>query len=447
MIELTGVAIYAVILWLATAYFARGYSQTKEGFLVANRNIGLFAGALSIGATWLWAPGLFVSATKAYTLGLPGLFWFCFGNILTLGIFGYFATKLREMTPNGFTLSEYIGDTISRRVQKLYWIELGFLTISAIGIQLLAGGILLNAITGIDPWIISATMAAIAISYSLFSGLKGSIVTDWIQMIIIIGGCLILVPWTISAGGGIDTVIKGATGTILDWDVFLAFGVAATIGFIAGPFGDQMFYQRTYALKKNIIWPAFIGGALLFAIVPLSMGTLGFMATGLGLEVNPQLAGFEVIKEVLPVWAIYIFLFAIMSGLLSTCDSAMCAVSSLATTDWFPKHDPIKVSRLGMIGLATLGLILANLPGLQVVHLFLFHTVFRSTTLLPTVQAILYKDVKEAYMFWGLVTSFVIGFPLFLYGFIFGGGGTMIALGAILTVGASGGITYLGRKI
>ena len=51
MIELAGVALYAAILWLATAYFARGYSDTKEGFLAANRNIGLFAGALSIGAT------------------------------------------------------------------------------------------------------------------------------------------------------------------------------------------------------------------------------------------------------------------------------------------------------------------------------------------------------------------------------------------------------------
>ena len=71
MIELAGVALYAAILWLATAYFARGYSDTKEGFLAANRNIGLFAGALSIGATWLWAPGLFVSATKAYTQALP----------------------------------------------------------------------------------------------------------------------------------------------------------------------------------------------------------------------------------------------------------------------------------------------------------------------------------------------------------------------------------------
>ena len=56
-------------------------------------------------------------------------------------------------------------------------------------------------------------------------------------------------------------------------------------------------------------------------------------------------------------------------------------------------------------------------------------------------------DVKEAYMFWGLVASFIIGFPLFLYGFMFGGGGTMIALGAILTVGASGGITWYGRKV
>ena len=37
MIELAGVALYAAILWLATAYFARGYSDTKEGFIMAKK--------------------------------------------------------------------------------------------------------------------------------------------------------------------------------------------------------------------------------------------------------------------------------------------------------------------------------------------------------------------------------------------------------------------------
>lgn len=35
-------------------------------FNVANRKIGTFGGALSIAATWIWAPALFVSAEKAY---------------------------------------------------------------------------------------------------------------------------------------------------------------------------------------------------------------------------------------------------------------------------------------------------------------------------------------------------------------------------------------------
>ena len=51
-------------------------SNTKKEFLVANREIGTFSGALSVAATWIWAPALFVSATKAYTSGIPGLFWF-----------------------------------------------------------------------------------------------------------------------------------------------------------------------------------------------------------------------------------------------------------------------------------------------------------------------------------------------------------------------------------
>ena len=72
-------------------------------------------------------------------------------------------------------------------------------------------------------------------------------------------------------------------------------------------------------------------GAAIFAIVPISMGTLGFIATGLDMKVPAGLVNYEVIKELLPVWAVYPFLFAVMCGLLSTCDSAMCAVSSLAS--------------------------------------------------------------------------------------------------------------------
>jgi len=443
MTEIMMVVIYTMILWGFT-YKYSSLSTDTNTFLVGNRQVGALVGGLSVGVTWLWAPGLFVSATKAYTLGIPGLFWFLFANFLCLIIFGYFAEKLRERCPEGFTLSGFIKESVSSRVSKFYWGELGFLTISAFTIQLLAGGLLMNKMTGIDFTLITVVMAAIALSYSLFSGIKGSIITDGVQMVIIAAVCLALVPWAIVNGGGWETVAKGATGSIFDLDVFLTFGIAVSLGFLAGPFGDQMFYQRAWAIKKEKIRKAFTLGACMFIIVPVSMGLLGFMATGLSMKVDPQLVNYEVIKELLPVWAVYPFLFAVMCGLLSTCDSALCAVSSLTSKDWFPTSE-ITGARIGMLVLAGVSIAIAN-SGVTIVMLFLFHSCLRASTLLPTIQAILYKDIHEPTMFWGLILSVVVGLPFFCYGMWFGGGGVYTAVGAILTVAIGGTLTYAGRK-
>jgi len=196
MIELFLIMAYTVVVWAVTYYFSKNYNTTDK-FLVANRDIGTISGGLSVAATWIWAPALFVSATKAYTAGIPGLFWFTVPNVLCLVLFAFFAVKLRELVPNGFTLSGYIRDKVSPRVQKLYWGEMGYLTISSFAIQLLAGGMLMHKMTGVDFTLITVVMAAIALSYSLFSGIKGSIVSDWIQMIIIAVVCLTLVPWAV----------------------------------------------------------------------------------------------------------------------------------------------------------------------------------------------------------------------------------------------------------
>ena len=443
MTEILLVVLYTALLWGFTYKYSNLSTDTNT-FLVGNRQIGLLAGGLSVGVTWLWAPGLFVSATKAYTQGIPGLFWFLLCNFLTLIIFGYFAQKLRERCPEGFTLSGYIKDTVSNRVSKFYWGELGFLTISAFTIQLLAGAALMHKMTGIDYTLITIVMAAIALSYSLFSGIKGSVITDGVQMVIIAVVCLALVPWAISQGGGWETVAAGAVGNLFDLDVFLTFGIAVSLGFLAGPFGDQMFYQRAWTIKKDKIHKAFTIGACMFVIVPISMGLLGFMATGLGMKVDPQLVNYEVIVKPLPAWTVYPFLFAIMCGLLSTLDSACCAVSSLASKDWFPTSE-LTGARIGMLALAGVSIILAN-TGITIVMLFLFHSCLRASTLLPTIQAILYKDIHEPTMFWGLILSVAIGLPFFCYGMWFGGGGMYTAAGAILTVAIGGAMTYAGRK-
>ncbi|MFP4477620.1 MAG: sodium:solute symporter family transporter [Desulfatibacillaceae bacterium] len=148
-------------------------------------------------------------------------------------------------------------------------------------------------------------------------------------------------------------------------EVFRTFGIPVTIGLLAGPFGDQSFWQRAFATKSESVSGAFIHGALLFGMVPLFMSVFGFVAAGRGLAVgDPSMVNVEAVRALLPAWVLAPFVFMLLSGLVSTLDSNLCAAASLAGHDSALEGDQsVRASRAAMIALATGGLFVANLPG------------------------------------------------------------------------------------
>lgn len=65
---------WIVLLTYTAVMFGSTILLTKEEkdverFCVGNRNIGWVMSALSIAATWIWAPALFTSTENAYTRG------------------------------------------------------------------------------------------------------------------------------------------------------------------------------------------------------------------------------------------------------------------------------------------------------------------------------------------------------------------------------------------
>lgn len=71
--------VYAVIMILATVILTKK-EKNVERFCVGSRSENWLMSALSIAATWIWAPALFVSTEKAYSTGWVGLFWFLVPN-------------------------------------------------------------------------------------------------------------------------------------------------------------------------------------------------------------------------------------------------------------------------------------------------------------------------------------------------------------------------------
>lgn len=447
--------IYALIMIGATLLFTKKCKGTS--FHVADRNIGGIISAFSIAATWIWAPSLFTSAEKAYVNGLPGLFWFLVPNVLCLIIYIPFAKKMRKVMPEGITLSGYMGNKYGSKVKHIYQFQLGSLTVLSTAVQLLAGSKILSTITGIPFWLLTIILAVIAFSYSQFSGIKASVITDVVQMIIILAGCTLIAPWLLSKSGGVTTLIQGLNGLTGDFgslfdknglNVFLAFGLPTAIGLISGPFGDQSFWQRTFSIREKSIGKAYFFGALLFGLVPLSLGCVGYIAAGTGYIANDaSMVNFEFISNMLPSWVLIPFLFMILSGLLSTVDSNLCSVASL-TTDREKEEtseENVKSSKIVMLALLAIAILIANIPGMTVTHLFMFYGTLRASTLFTTIMSLKDKKLTPKGVFIGVLCSMIIGLPIFAYGSL-----ANIAIyktiGSLLTVTLSGTVALILSK-
>lgn len=425
-------AAFLILSYGGSWLFSRNYNSTKSQFLLADRKLGFWESSFSIAASWIWAPSLFVSAFQAYTNGWVGLFWFAVPNFLALILFALLINKVVNRFPQGYSLSEFMAKKYSNRVQSLYWISLIGLTVGAFATQVLAGAKFISMITGMDYFWASVIIVAIPLSYSLYFGLKSSVITDFAKILVLYTIGIVIVPWTIIEVGGWQVVADGLYGvskqftSLFDsngWLVFATFGLPTAIGLLSGPFGDQAFWQRGFSTNGQYRRKAFLLAAVLFIVVPLGMGMLGFAAAGLEFAAkSKQFVNLELVAMALGTIGICLFSIIVLSSVTSILDSKLCAVSSITGHDFcnrFGLTDSLMVSRVSMIILAVVSLLIANIPKLELVHLFLIYGALRASTLLPTLLTILSeKPMSEKGMFWGILISIAVFLPIFAYGLL-----------------------------
>ncbi|MDM8549191.1 hypothetical protein QUF72_03900 [Desulfobacterales bacterium HSG2] len=454
-------AAYAILFTFgATMFTTSTVSRRSKGlelFLVAERSVGTWTGAMSVASTWIWAPALFLAAQKAYQQGLPGLMWFTVPNVGCLVLFAFLAPRIREVFPKGYTLPQYIASRFDAKTHIIYLFSFLSLQVCSMAVQLIAGAALLNAMSGIPYHTGVIVLAVMFTSYSLIDGLRSSIRTDLLQMIIIGGGMAVLVPLAVSEGGGMAAIqagfsgFNGEYGNLFDPYVAYSFGITVTIGLMSGPVGDQQHWQRAFAFQKGKAFRGYLLGALIFAAVPLTMSLLGFMAAGnpdaapgvYAGNLSAQQVGPEVIRTLLPEWGMIVFMIMILGGLASTGDSALCAGGSLVTVDIFRRYirpeasDAVmlRAARISVLGISLIAVGISLIPGITILSLFLFYGTLRSSTLMPTLFILFRKNVPAWGVFWGVASAIAFGLPVYLFGALTGN--------TDLKVGANMGIVLI----
>lgn len=446
-------AMVAIIMML------RKREQTKEEFLVANRCTPWLLTAFSMAATWVWAPSMFTAAEKAYTQGFAGVFWFVVPNVLTLILFAFFANKMRKLRPEGWTFSDYIREKYSNRAHNMFLVESFGLQICSLAVQLLAGATIFHKVTGMPFFWTTIILVTIPLLYSLTRGIRGNIISDFVKMGFIVLVLLLGLP-IMTSNAGAETFFNGLGGLTGDYRhlfdstgiaVMLSFGLPTTIGLLSGTFGDQMFWQRVFCVKPNHVKRTMVTAAFIFGIVPVSLSCFGFFAAGAHLPIaDTQLVNVGAVIAFTPKWFLYLFFLLILSGLISTVDSILCAVSSVAGHDIVNRIEEktgrrlnsVAIARIAMVIVAISAVCVANIPGITITYLFLFYGTLRSSVMLPTIFAIKGYKMSESGLFYGILASLAVGLPIFAIGNL-NGWVPMIVSGSLLTIGLSGAISLL----
>ena len=426
--------LYGVVM-TAIVWFGTHRERSADQHLIADRCVGVWAGAFSMAVTWIWAPAIFVCSQKSYEQGLAGIFWFTVPNIVCFLTFVPVAVRARALVPSSYSLPDFIWQKFKghRHAHLIILAIVMGTSLTGIISNSVAGGLLLHNLTGTDYRLTIIAFAGIALFYSVWRGLPASIVTDVIQMVIILVIALVLVPWTLIKVGGFSAISAGLAGTMGAQNVFdpwitYSFGIPATIGLLSGPICDQMFYQRAMAVRPQSIRKTFVCAGFVFGIVPVILSLFGFIAANPALAPmfaggDPQLISVRVVETFLPAWTLLGFAVMALCGLSSTLDSAYCAAGSLFAVDVYRRYvspratdaQLLKASKIGMLLLGIGGTAIALLPGIKLLWIFLIYGTLAAAGLGPVLLALFWKHTSASGVFYGALAAILVGLPVSIY--------------------------------
>lgn len=350
----TGVAIYLVMMLVIGAYASKRTGSTAN-FIVAGRRMPLWIGSATIIATWFGGSTMMGAAGASYEDGLIGVIADPFGGALCLFLVGFFFVRmfrrLRLLTFIDFFENRY--GTTASMIAAVGAIMSG---VGWTGGLLVAFGLVFQSLTGVPMELGIMGGAVVVFVYTVAGGMWAVAWTDFVQMIVIaVGLVMLLIMVLIDIGGwaAISPQLPDGTFRMLPavntWEVWL-FYIRAWLIFGIADVTAQSLLQRAFSLRneqvaQNSFYLAGIGH-LSLGMIPVMLGIIASV-TMPGLvdteSIIPELA----IAHLHPV-AIAIFVGALLAAIMSSADSALLAAASIFSVNILPlfKGNPSDQARL-----------------------------------------------------------------------------------------------------
>jgi len=326
-----------LVLTVLVGVWASQRVKTTGDFMLAGRSLPLVLSSAALFATWFGSETVFGASSEFLKGGLYGVIEDPFGAALCLLLFGmFFARRLYNM--NLLTLGDYFKVRYGKKIELVAAAFLAPPYVGYIAAQLVAMGLILNVVTGMEVWHGVVISAAVVTLYTYVGGMWAISITDFFQSIIIILGLLILAIILANKAGGIGVVMAEMPGE--NFRFFPTGDVKEIVTYLAawsvlglGSIPSQDVFQRSMSSRSadTAVWSSYIAAILYLtiAMLPLfiSLCIKHLYPAELFGDTQLALPNMVLLHTAMPVQIL--FFGSLLSAIMSTTSSAILAPAAI----------------------------------------------------------------------------------------------------------------------
>lgn len=258
-----------------------------------------------------------------------------------------FGKRFRQLAPKAHTLAEVIHARHGASSQMIMAVSNIVGSCISLMVNFTAAGALVSVLSPLS-FIQGVLIAGLGVlSYTLWSGFRASVMTDFAQLVAMILAAVIIIPLIFFNAGGPDMLqanmwrLSSEQADFFSTTAILEQGAPYFVAVLAYAIGNQTIAQRLFAVREDLIKPTFLTATIGYGAVVIGLDMLGLLALFVGLEpvngnmnnIIPQMA-----STYLPPVGIALFFILVVGSLSSTADSDLAALSAIVITDIYAKN-------------------------------------------------------------------------------------------------------------
>ena len=379
---ITWLVVFPILFAVPGLIYARRTQDKLDDFLVARNIQSSTSTLLTLLATTLGTWILFGPAQAATWGGMGAITGYALGSMVPSLIMTKIGPRIRTLMPEGHTLTEFVLGRYGRVMYAFVLVIMIFFMFISLTAGLTAIAEMVALLAPVPLWQTASIVMVATLIYTLYGGLRVTIFTDRLQMLVIIPFLLVLMFFGWKITGGITPMVQSlqekAPHLLNPFDMN---GLKSGLTFFLAVVLTGLFYQGTWqrifaARSSRVIRNGFMTSGLLSFPIIFIMGLFGLAFVGLDLPGDGSVALFSVLLTDMPIWfAIGLLPFG-LAMIMSSADSTISGLSSIFVIDIgrlsakLSSQDLLRISRWLIIILSVPVLIVAS-QGYSILYLFL----------------------------------------------------------------------------